>query len=158
MEPTNIELVDPKKENWVLKKPVTTTDVVEGMTNNLHPDGLYSTTIFGRMGTPERKTTEAYINLKLEVFPPVVFKVLKSLKSLYSGIMQGVTYALWDETQKDFIKSNILEGDTGFSFFLKHFDQIVFKRNNSPSRGANIYFLEKYRDSFLTSKYIIFPD
>lgn len=157
MQPTNIELIDPKKELWGLKKPVTTTDVVEGMTNNLHPDGLYSNEIFGRMGSAERKSTESYANLKLKVFVPLVFKVLQNLKGLYTGIMKGSEYAIWSETDRDFIKSNILEGETGYSFFLRHFKDIDFKRNSSSVRNTNIELIQRYYDRLLIDKAIILP-
>lgn len=157
MQPTNIELINPKTELWGLKKPVTTTDVVEGMTNNLHPDGLYSNEIFGRIGSPERRSTESYVNLKLKVFVPLVFNVLKSIKGIYAGIMKGTEYAIWSETEKDFIKSNILEGETGYSFFLRYFKDIDFKKNNSSVRNTNIALLQRYFDRLLIDKAIILP-
>lgn len=157
MEPTNIDLIDSKKENWNLMIPVTTTDVVEGMTNNLHPQGLYSTEIFGRMGSRERKTRESYINLKLKVFVPIIFNVLKNVKSLYVNIMKGTEFAIWDEQSKDFIKSNILEGETGYSFFMRHFNEINFKENSSPVRIMNIELLHKFKDNLMTTKWIVLP-
>lgn len=113
MKPTNLKLLDPKSILPGVIKPITSTDAFEGMTKNLNEEGLYSTTIFGRVGTDERDSTLGHIPTGLSIFNPTYFKALVQLKSLYLGIIKGTEYALWDSQEKDFIKSNILEGETG---------------------------------------------
>lgn len=138
-------------------KPVTTADVFEGQTTNLNTEGLYSTEIFGRMGTSERDDTGSYINVKMPIFNPTYFNDLISLKGLYLDIIKGKSYALWDPIQKDFIKSNVIEGDTGFSFFMKHFGELEPKETDSSKRKKKINLIKSKRDIALTSKVITIP-
>lgn len=157
MKPTQFTLLDPNKEKWGLLKPVTVTDTFEGQTSNLHDRGLYSTEIFGRVGTPERDTTESYIDIKLPVFHPTYFKTLVNLKSLYGEIIKGRAYAKWDEVEKDFIKSNLVEGETGYAFFMSHFGELDPKENQSFRRDKSIKFKNEFQPIAQTSKVITIP-
>lgn len=142
---------------WGLMTAVTSTDVHEGMTNNLHEEGLYSTSIFGRVGTDQRDTTESFIDVKIPIFNPTYFKALIQLKSLYLGIIRGTEYALWDEEESDFIKSNILEGETGYGFFMSHFYNLEPKLNESYRRKQRVQLVERFRDVSLTQNIIVLP-
>ena len=73
-QPTNFTLLDPKTFPIELMSPVTVADSFEGQTTNLHEDGLYSTRIFGRVGTDERDKTESYINSLLTYSIPRILK------------------------------------------------------------------------------------
>ncbi|AEV89714.1 putative virion-associated RNA polymerase beta' subunit [Pseudomonas phage OBP] len=138
-------------------KRVTVADTFEGQTSNLHDEGLYSTTIFGRVGTDERDKTESYIDVTLPIFNPTYFKALVQLKGLYGEIIKGKTYAVWDEAEKDFIKSNILEGDTGYAFFMSHFYELDPKQNESFKRKQKIDLVEIFKDRALSSKILVMP-
>ena len=157
MKPTNLKLLDPKSILPGVIKPITSTDAFEGMTQNLNEEGLYSTTIFGRVGTDERDSTLGHIPTGLSIFNPTYFKALVQLKSLYLGIIKGTEYALWDSQEKDFIKSNILEGETGFSFFMRHFGEIVPKETGSYKRKQRIKLFESQKAVALTNKVIVIP-
>ena len=157
MQPTNITLLNPNKVAWALMKAVTSTDVHEGMTNNLHEDGLYSPTIFGRVGTDQRDKTQSYINVKIPVFNPTYFKALIGLKGLYLGIIKGTEYALWDASERDFIKSNLLEGETGYGFFMRHFYDLEPKLNESYKRKQRVELFNKFKDIALTKNIIVLP-
>lgn len=154
---SKVWLLDPKKEPWELMKPVTSADTFDGQTTNLNSEGLYSTEIFGRVGTNERDETGSYINVKLPIFNPTYFNDLIQLKGLYLDIIKGKTYAIWDETQKDFIKSNVIEGETGYSFFMSHFGELEPKETNSFKRKKKIELIKSKRDIALTDKVIVIP-
>jgi hypothetical protein len=156
-KPTNFTLLDTNKVPWPLMKPVTVADAFEGQTNNLHDDGLYSTAIFGRVGTKERDSTTSYIDTILPIFNPTYFKALVQLKGLYGEIIKGKAYAEWDPVEKDFIKSNILEGDTGFAFFMSHFNELDPKQNESFKRRQKIDLVQQFKDRALSSKVIVIP-
>lgn len=157
VEPTNIWLLDPNTEKWGLMQPVLTPDAFEGKTSNLNEEGLYSTKIFGRQGTRDRDKTESYIDVRLPIFTPKYFKDMISLKSIYLGIIKGKEYAIWDDTQKDFIKSNIIEGDTGFAFFMSHYGELEPKETDSFKRKKKIKLFKEKRDIALSSKIIVLP-
>lgn len=156
-QPTNFTLLDPKTFPIELMSPVTVADSFEGQTTNLHEDGLYSTRIFGRVGTDERDKTESYINSLLPIFNPTYFKALVQLKSLYLDIVKGKAYAVWDETERDFIKSNVLEGDTGFAFFMSHFGELDPKPNQSFKRTQKITLVNNFRDRALNKHIPVIP-
>lgn len=157
MKPTNLSLLDPRTIVPGVFKPVTSTDAFEGMTQNLNDDGLYSLEIFGKLGSKERDSTEAFIDVKLPIFNPTFLKALIQIKALYQGILRGAEYGVWDEETKDFIKSNILEGQTGFSFFVKMFPKTVFALTESYKRKQRVTLVNDNRDKALTDKVLVIP-
>ena len=44
-------------------RPVTRTDIYDGVTSNFHEDGLFSITTFGRVGSEERDNNFSFIRL-----------------------------------------------------------------------------------------------
>ena len=157
MKPTNITLLDPKKIVPGIFKKVTSTDAFEGMTQNLNDEGLYSIEIFGKMGSKERDETEAYIDTKLSIFNPTYLKALIQIKSLYQGILKGSEYAVWDKGAKDFIKSNLLEGETGYSFFISHFAELLPGLTASYKRKQRVELINRFKGISLTHKVIVIP-
>ncbi|QEP52270.1 DNA-directed RNA polymerase [Aeromonas phage D9] len=156
-QPTNFTLLNPRTFPWQAMEPVTTGDTFEGQTTNLHEEGLYSTRIFGRVGTDDRDNTESYINTILPIFNPTFFKALIQLKALYGEIFKGKVYAKWDPEEKDFIKSNVLEGDTGYAFFMSHYGELSPASNTSFKRTQKIQMLERHRDIALHSRIPVIP-
>lgn len=157
MKPTKISLLDPNTVVPGLYKEVSSTDSFEGMTQNFNPDGLFSVEIFGRVGTDTRDTTEAFIRTYLPIFNPTYFDSLIKLKALYAGIIKGAVYAVWDPIEKDFIKSNVLDGQTGFSFFMQYFGVIDPKLNQSSRRKQRIQVVNDYKDIALHHRIIVPP-
>lgn len=137
--PANIKLMNTEDPRIRLFRAVTSLDTFDGMnTNNFHPDGLFSTEIFGRVGTPERDTQFSFIHTKIPIFNPYIFKKIIGLKALYKGIILGKQYAEWDDKNKDFIPSDLINGETGYAFFLSRLNELRFKTTSSASREADI--------------------
>lgn len=157
MKPTNLTLLDPRTIVPGVFKPITSTDPFEGMTQNLNDDGLYSLEIFGKLGSKERDNIEAFIDVKLPIFNPTYLKALIQIKALYQGILRGAEYGVWDEQAKDFIKSNILEGRTGFSFFTQFFNDLVFASTESYKRKQRVELANRFRNIALTDKVLVIP-
>jgi len=157
MLPFNITLLVPKEEDIKYITPITSMDTMEPSSKNFAPNGLFSTEIFGKVGEEKRNRLFSYIDLKITVFHPVVFKALHELKHIYSGIILGRDYAIWNDEIKDFEKSTFLEGQTGFHFFLQHFNDIVFPERKSTGREHNIMLVEKYKKNCLVDKLVIMP-
>lgn len=145
MLPFNIEITNPQRIPWAMMRPVTSLDIYDGLSTDLNDNGLYSIPIFGRVGSEERDERFSYIHIKSSVFHPEIFKSLTALKQMYAGILSGNTYAVWDENEKDFIKSSALEGQTGYSFFTEHWAKIEFKETGSPKRSDKIKLIAKYK-------------
>lgn len=138
-------------------RPVTSTDLFDGQTREFHPEGMFSTVTFGRVGDELRQSRYSYIDVRIPIFHPVVFRALTDLKRLYAGIISGTEYAIWDPEVKDFEKATSMNGKTGFQFFLQYWKQIEFAETKSASREQNILLIKKYADVALTSKVIVMP-
>lgn len=145
MVPLNLMVLDTNDPRVKALRPVTTMDVFEGATRQFHPEGLFSTQIFGRIGDPMRDKIFGRIDLKVPVFDPTCFELLTSLKSLYKEIIFGRKYALFDDDNEDFVISDAINGDTGYDFFMKHWQKINFLKNDSDRRNTKITALEKYK-------------
>lgn len=140
-----------------LLRPITVLDTYDASGSNFHEDGLFSTTAFGRLGSKERDERFSYIRLNTSIIHPEIFMTLKRLKSLYAGIISGRRYAIWDEEEKDFFPANQSDGQTGMSFFLSKFPEIVFKRNTSDIRDERINLIEKYRANIFLDRHLVIP-
>lgn len=157
LDPFKIDLLIPTKDDLMGVKPVKVMDIMEGFTKNFHPDGLFSAEIFGKVGEQRRSRTMAYIDLHVKIFHPLIYKVICDLKSLYQEIMEGRSYAIFDEAAKDFVKSNVAEGETGYAFFVKHFDKLQFEQRKSITRETYIKFIEMHRKNPYISQLVVLP-
>ncbi len=157
LDPFKIELLIPTRSDLQGVKKVKVMDIMEGFTKNFHPDGLFSTEIFGKVGEERRSRTFAYIDLNLKIFHPLIYKVIIDLKRLYGEVMAGKTYAVYDPVTKDLIPSNVAEGETGYEFFVKNFDRIEFRKGDSIERKMNIKFIEKHRKDPYIKQLILLP-
>lgn len=155
--PFNVEIFQPSPEQLKLMKPVTSTDYYENTKGDLHEEGLFSISIFGRVGDEMRDKRFSYIDIKTEVFHPIIYNRLVRLKKLYHGILNGEQYAKWDEVKKDFVTANEMDGQTGFAFFCQHWRDIEFVTNKSDVRDMRVKLVEKYKDQALTSKILVIP-
>lgn len=138
---------------------VKVTDTFYGMTKNFHPEGLYSTEIFSLVGREERDEKFAYIDVKLEIISPTVCLGLFTLKKLYEEICSGRRWAVWNEKEKDFEPAlpSVAGAGTGFSFFLKRYNELSPKRNKSLRRDDSLEFFEQFRPNSLSRYVLVLP-
>lgn len=157
--PFNIEIMQLTKQKLDYLGQVTSLDVFDASTRQYHPQGLFSSEIFGMEGSDRRMKTYGYIDLKVEVFHPIIFKTITRLKLFYKDILSGKKYAIFDKKLGEFIEVDPLEenADTGFHFFVSHWKELKFTQNKSSKRDENIKLVEKYRDRALTSKLVVMP-
>lgn len=155
--PFNVELLKLDKQMLGLMKPVTSMDIVQTAGGDLAEDGLFSVSIFGRVGEEARDLRFSYIDIHTTVLHPVIYKRLERMKSLYAGIMSGKDYAVWNDETKDFDRSNEMDGHTGYQFFMDHWPKIVFKRNESAIRNLTIDLFNKYRDRATVDRILVLP-
>ena len=155
--PFNVELLKLDRTRLEAIRPVSSLDYYENVNGDLHEDGLFSVSIFGRVGDEARDRRFSFIELHTQVFHPIIYNALGQIRGLYRGILAGTQYAVWNEAEKDFDPADELSGQTGFSFFLKHWTQIDFRRNKSDIRDQRIKLIEKYKDRALTDKILVMP-
>lgn len=157
--PFNIELLVMGDELLRGIRPVRVLDIFDGLTKNFHPEGLFSTTIFGKVGEERRNRAFSYIDLKVSIIHPVVYNSLISMKQLYGGIVSGKEYAIWDPEVSDFVPSTPIDGRTGYNFFMEHCAEIVFEERDSEQRKQKIALEKKYlgKPGGLFSKLVVMP-
>ncbi len=163
ISPVNIEIMDVPRfiyETGAL--PVTSSLIFNPSSNMFNEEGLYSEKIFGAIGSPERMLRFGYIDLNTNIFNPKIFKLIVQLKGLYKDIMSGAAHAIFDPVLKDFKRvdsdySTNYEVGTGFSFFLKYFRDINFKRTESSRRDDRIDVIEMNRDKAFINKFLVEP-
>lgn len=164
--PFNISLLTLNAQNVQGLREVKVLDIFEGgsdvseaRSKNFHPDGLFSVETFGKVGDEKRNRMFGYIDLKLPIFHPIIFKALLDLKELYGRIMSGAEYATFNEKTKDFEPATMVTGQTGFSFFMKHFPELRFEERRSTSREFNIkmVYKEREKENVLMTKLIVMP-
>lgn len=154
--PANIRFMHLTAERLARLKPIEVLDIFDGGTDDFHEAGLFSTTIFGRVGSDERDTQFSYIDIKVEIFHPFIYKALVQLKGLYKTIMSGHAYAKWNPVLKDFEASDIINGDTGYHFFFSHWREIEFRATGSTIRDARIRMVNEAKaEDRATTHYIL---
>lgn len=153
----DFSIMDLSKQKLQALKPVKVLDIYDGGSDNFHEDGLFSVSIFGRVGDTARDHRFSYIDTGINVLHPLIFRNILKLKKFYSEIIKGNAYAIFDDKQNDFVESDAIDGETGYNFFLSYWDRLDFKKNDSKQRNARIDFIEKYRSVALTDKILVLP-
>lgn len=162
-DPVNIGIMDVEDFIYTSRAlPVTSNLILEPSTNNFHEEGLYSETIFGTVGSRERMLKFGYIDLNAKIFSPKIFKIIVQLGNLYKDIMSGAAYAVFDPVTKDFKRVvgdplNTPGANTGYTFFLQHFNELSFHTTASSRRDERIEVVQQYKDRALISRYLVEP-
>lgn len=155
----NIDLLILTPKDLVSVPRIEVQDIFDGVSKNFHSKGLFSIESFGRVGEAKRTRLFGYIDLNISVLHPLIFKVLCDLKSLYSGIMNGKEYAIFDSKTGDFVKADPTTGQTGYEFFVSHLDKLVVEERPSDKRETYIKVFKKYRETggLMMDKLVVLP-
>lgn len=157
-KPFNIDLLILDKEQLKGVQPVTVLDIFETAGSKaFHPQGLFSTEIFGKVGEEKRNRMFGYIDLKVDILHPVIFKSLTDMKELYTKVLNGTAYARLDPQEGDLVPSTPSEGGTGFEFFIQQLPHLKLDDRGSTSREFAIRLLEKYKHNCLMNKLVVMP-
>ena len=119
-------------------------------------DGLFSYEIFGRLGSEDRKTTYAYIDLKDHYLHPLVYKNLIRLNRKFAEIIAGITYCIiTEEGSLEIAEEDV--GKTGIKFIYDNWDKIKYVSSESNKRDERIEFMDsvKKKDAFITKQIVI---
>lgn len=156
--PFNVSLLKLDPGQLRLLNPIETLDRYDAPNStNFHENGLFSTEIFGRVGERRRDTTFAKIALKTTILHPIIYQRLERLKRLYTGILTGKEYAVWDEMEKDFVKAGELDGQTGYHFFMSHWDELEPRVGESAIRQRRVELVNKYRQEAKIDNILVLP-
>lgn len=159
MDPFNIQILDP--DSFIRKHgcmPVTSFAMYEASSTHFHPNGLFSETIFGQVGSRDRLIRRGYFDLRTKIITPHLYKQILTLKSFYKQILSGTAYAvLGNDGDLELCDASTPKAGTGFSFFLSVLPDIKFAQTSSSKRQDKIDLIYKYRDRLLIDKFIILP-
>lgn len=155
IKPTNLYTVKVDEQNSRQLKEVKTGQIFS-QDNNFHPEGLFSTEVFGPVGSEQRQRTFGVIHLNVEILHPLIYLTVISLKSFYRQIIDGSTTAEWNNETKEFVKSTGPNAQTGFTFFLSHVKELKFEQTDSEQRSYKIKLLEKaIKEDSLTTRFLL---
>lgn len=158
MDPFNIDILVLSKEKARRLGQVKSLAIMDTGTQNFDQEGLYSSHIFGQVGSEERNSTFGYIDLNVSVLHPLIYEHLTTLKKFYKDIAEAKKYAIWDNKLKDFVPSTISEGRTGINFLIEHAHDIKAEDNGSDQRAFKIKMIKKYTDdTMLISRWLVLP-
>jgi len=131
--------------------PVTSTATT---TPNLQidKDGLFSTEIFGPIGSEERLSRFSYIELHEYVIHPRIYRNLIKMSSLYKDIMNG-------SIKVKLVKGKFVldeNGETGIKYFIDNIYDIIPDESSSPERQNMITsFVNQQKKRQLLNKFLI---
>jgi hypothetical protein len=155
----NLTLLTLNDANTKDMKPIKSLQTFDGVSKNFIADGLFSTEIFGLVGEERRNRTFAYIDLRINIFHPIVHRAFLDLKRLHGKIMDGTQYVLWDDELKEFVKSDAVSGFTGYEYFLSKVDKfdLTIKKEYTNKRKNTLKLLARYKDSWFMNKLLVLP-
>jgi hypothetical protein len=154
MKAIKLELFFPKKKDVEYLGEVLTPNLFTNDKNTIDPNGLYSTQIFGAIGSVVRYSKFGYIDLHTEILHPYIYDLISSMGTMYNNILTGKLYVIFKNG--DFEISDVANGNTGYAFFLSVLKDIKFRHTDSNKRTKIIEVIEKYRKKgTLTSQYLL---
>lgn len=155
LPPANLHVVHVNKDNAKSLGKVTTGQIFNNM-NLFHPEGLFSSEIFGSVGSEARNRTFGVIDLHIEVFHPLVYRTIIKLKSFYKQIAEGKVTAVFNAKTGEFEKSADENANTGFSFLMQHAKELKFAKNDSDDRSFAIDLFNKtIKENIFTMGYLL---
>ena len=155
--PFNVKLLNADEKRLLMTRPTTSTDIYSDIEGNYDENGIYSALTFGNVNSPEREKLFSYIPLNTTLLHPFIFRELLKLNASYKDIFYKKNTFLWDEKEKDFVKSTDENAENGYGFFMRHYMEIKFKRNKSDKRELRIDLIEKFRKESLLKNHLIIP-
>lgn len=157
-DPFNVKLLQLDKGQLRTLSKIDTLDTFASPSaDDFHETGLFSTSIFGRVGDPQRDKTFAYIDLRTQILHPFIYKTLKDIRRFYIDIIEGERYAVFDDEQKDFVPAREDEGSTGYAFFMSHWHELEIPKGKSDIRRQRVELINKYREKAPLRQVLVMP-
>ena len=122
-----------------------------------HPDGLYSTTIFGPVGSQKRVLQYAYIDLKVPFFHPGIFHAIVDSYKFAIDIMRGTKDLAIDK--KGIISAKELGTGvgTGIQAFYDNWDHIKWPTGSTSRDDKIVLFGLLKKNEIFWSKFLVCP-
>lgn len=142
----NLDFIIPTKKDLLTIRQVKKLNIFKSG-NEFEPEGLFSTEIFGPIGSMVRQEKFGYIDLGVGLLHPLVYQDIIGLGTKYKQIIHGEARATFDKDTNDFVivdKDDAGDSGTGLYFFIKYVEKLEISDNNSDRRHFNIRKMKKY--------------
>lgn len=131
-----------------------------GNGNNPSEDGLFSTVIFGKFSSEERKINFGYIDLRRKFFHPLAYIAVYQMFRALPQVISGDVYCRLDKNGNiETVKDPSL-GQTGIDFFINNWSKIKWTKvgveNASRTKKENLLLSLKPTEIFI-DKYLVIP-
>jgi hypothetical protein len=152
--PFNVTLLN-LTDDTVGLKPVTVLDTLLVLQRIFNESGLFSVSIFGKVGDERRSRRFSYIDVKISIFHPIIYSTTK-LKKMYRRFIAGKTLRHLSEEE---ILSSLIHLSNRFSIFFQiHWKDICFKRLTvTAETRPHCFDFDKYKDKTMLSKLVVLP-
>jgi hypothetical protein len=123
-------------------------------------DGLFSTTVFGKFGSDERKNNFAYVDLRRKFFHPLVYNAIYEMFRALPMVLSGDKYARVDARGKIVLGDTPDKGECGIDFFHRNWSKIRWTEdgveNKSRAKKENLLSMLDINEIFI-DKWLIIP-
>jgi len=129
---------------------------VEGRGGKLDAEGLFSEVIFGRVGTPTRRSSFGYIALNVKIIHPEIWDFIIGLNPLIGKMVIGRKNFMINEKG---LLEEILTGDYGLSGIkdlIENWDKLDLSVLGK-GKADIVKFLKKNRESIFIDKILVLP-
>lgn len=129
---------------------------IEGRNGKLDSEGLFSEEIFGRLGSPIRKTTFGYIDLHVKIIHPMVWDIITSIHPYISKLLLGKSKYIINENGELEESPDQAFGISGIKGFIDNFDKLNLKVIGKKHPDY-VKCIEKNRNKIFIDKYCVLP-
>lgn len=123
-------------------------------------DGLFSTEIFGRIGSEDRKFKFAFIDLKRKFMHPLVYNVVYNMFRALPSVISGEKSCSVTANGNIKVEDDLSKGETGIDFFVKNWKRIKWTtdgvENASRSKKENLLNMLTFDEVFI-DKFLVIP-
>lgn len=141
---------DHKIENNLITSPMY---FIGGTTPD--PSGLFSTEIFGRPGSDDRKNKFGYVELNAKFVHPVYYKLLTSMNKKIQDLLLSKKYF---KVENGELVEDYENGETGPSYFYSIYKQLKFNDTGTDRRSTYLDLLDKTpEEEMFVDKWLIIP-
>ena len=117
------------------------------------PQSLWSETIFGTIGSRDRRTQYGYIQLKNNFIHPVIFNLLTVCSEYTSKIINKKSSYI--VSNKRYIED--VNGETGIAFLIRTLPDIDLQLICKKDKLESASFLEQNKHNIIIDKFIVIP-
>lgn len=119
------------------------------------PKGLFSSEIFGKPGSTDRKFKYGYISLNAKFVHPVYYKLFTSMNKKIQDLLLGKKYF---SVKNGELVEDAENGNSGPSYFYSIYHDLVFQDTGSDRRSTYLDLLDKAsEDEIFIDKWIVIP-